>query len=52
VFSRDGDPDDALLVTDGTRAAATAITMIASRTVLHAGDQLTVTNYTDEAAHD
>jgi hypothetical protein len=42
VFSRPGELDDIRLAPDGFRAAATAITMIAARTVLQAGDILMV----------
>jgi hypothetical protein len=45
IFQRDGEPDDARIVSDGHRAAVTAVLMIAGRDVLHAGDQLLVQHY-------
>jgi hypothetical protein len=47
IFSRAGEPDDARIVPNGERAAVTAVLMIATRGVLRAGDQLTVTRYDD-----
>jgi hypothetical protein len=51
IFSRPGEDEDMRLVSDGFRAAATAITMIANRTVLHAGDALLVRNADDDRSH-
>jgi hypothetical protein len=48
IFSRAGEQDDARLVPNGERAAATAVMIIAARGVLHAGDQLTVQHYGGE----
>jgi hypothetical protein len=45
IFSRDGENDDARIVSDGAKAAKVAILMIASRDALHAGDQLLVQSY-------
>ena len=49
IFSRDGERDDARIVSNGERAAVTAVLMIAGRDV-H-GDQLIVTRY-DGEEHD
>jgi hypothetical protein len=51
IFSRDGERDDARIVSNGERAAATAVLMIAGRGTLHPGDQLIVTRY-DGEEHD
>ena len=45
IFQRDGERDDARIVPNGERAAATAVLMIAGRGVLHAGDHLLVQRY-------
>jgi hypothetical protein len=42
IFSRDGEPDDARLAPNGSRAASTALMMIALRGELIPGDRLTV----------
>jgi hypothetical protein len=48
IFSRAGEKDEALVVPNGERAAATAALMIAGRGVLFHGDQITVTAYDGE----
>jgi hypothetical protein len=48
IFSRSGERDEALVVPNGERAAATAVLMIAGRGELYPGDQLTVTGYDGE----
>jgi hypothetical protein len=46
IFSRPGENDEAKIVPNGERAAKVAVLMIASRGVLHAGDQLLVQTMT------
>jgi hypothetical protein len=45
IFSRNGKNDDARIVPNGERAAVTAAVMIATRGVLHAGNQLLAQHY-------
>jgi len=45
IFNRDGEQPETRIVLTGERAAMAAVLMIATRGILHDGDQLLVSHY-------